>query len=127
MKALSIRQPWAWLIVTGEKPIENRSWESNYFGPLLIHASLAFDKEGHRWVKQNFPRIRMPKPTEFPRGAIVGQVRMLGCIEEGELATSPWFFGPYGFVLDKPKQFPEPIPYKGQLGFFNVDERVVPA
>jgi hypothetical protein len=43
VKALSIRQPWAWLIVTGYKDIENRSWRTNYRGPLLIHAGRAID------------------------------------------------------------------------------------
>lgn len=41
MKAISIRQPWAWLIVNGFKDIENRSWRTKYRGPVLIHASAA--------------------------------------------------------------------------------------
>ena len=39
MKALSVRQPWAHLIVTGIKRVENRFWETPYRGPLLIHAA----------------------------------------------------------------------------------------
>ena len=39
MKALSIRQPWAWLIVNGHKDIENRSWPTRFRGPVLIHAA----------------------------------------------------------------------------------------
>jgi hypothetical protein len=39
MKALSIRQPWAWLIVNGYKDIENRSWATKFRGPVLIHAA----------------------------------------------------------------------------------------
>ncbi|WP_229215634.1 ASCH domain-containing protein [Duganella sp. CY15W] len=39
MKALSIRQPWAWLIVNGYKDIENRSWSTNVRGKVLVHAS----------------------------------------------------------------------------------------
>ncbi|HHY88739.1 MAG TPA: ASCH domain-containing protein, partial [Chloroflexi bacterium] len=38
MKALSVRQPWAWLIAQGYKTVENRTWATNYRGPLLIHA-----------------------------------------------------------------------------------------
>ena len=41
MKALSLRQPWASLIIYGGKDIENRRWETKYRGPLLIHASKA--------------------------------------------------------------------------------------
>ena len=39
MRTLSIRQPWAWLIVHGHKDVENREWATDYRGPLLIHAS----------------------------------------------------------------------------------------
>lgn len=39
MKTISVRQPWAWLIINGYKDIENRSREANYRGPVLIHAS----------------------------------------------------------------------------------------
>lgn len=38
MSYLSVRQPWAHAIVTGIKPIENRSWKTSFRGPLLIHA-----------------------------------------------------------------------------------------
>ena len=47
-KALSVRQPWAWLIVNGWKPIENRSRRTNVRGRILIHASLKFDHIGPR-------------------------------------------------------------------------------
>ena len=43
MKALSIKQPWAWLIVNGYKDIENRTWKTNYRGTFLVHASKGFD------------------------------------------------------------------------------------
>lgn len=39
MKALSIRQPWAWLIVHGGKDIENRSWHTKFRGRFLVHAA----------------------------------------------------------------------------------------
>jgi hypothetical protein len=40
MRTLSIRQPWAWLIVNGHKPVENRDWATSFRGPVLIHAGL---------------------------------------------------------------------------------------
>lgn len=126
MKALSIQQPWAWLIVTGEKPVENRGWVSNYTGPLLIHAGLSFDKAGYQWVRRNFPSIRMPKPSGFALGALVGSVRMYGCVHPVETEYhSPWFSGPYGFLFVEARVFETPIPYRGQLGFFEVPERAV--
>lgn len=51
MKALSIRQPWAWLIVNGYKSIENRTWNTRIRGTILIHAGKGFDKEGYAWVR----------------------------------------------------------------------------
>jgi len=46
MKVLSIRNPWAYLIAYGVKNIENRSWNTKYRGPLLIHSS----GPPHTWV-----------------------------------------------------------------------------
>ena len=39
MKALSIRQPWSWLIAAGYKDIENRTWHTNYRGKFYVHAA----------------------------------------------------------------------------------------
>jgi hypothetical protein len=125
MKALSIRQPWAFLIIAGEKPIENRSWVSNYSGPLLIHASSSFDKAGYQWVKKNFPRLKMPTPAKYELGAIIGSVDMVGCVPYGEDYHSPWFSGPYGFLFRSSKQFDQAIPFKGQLGFFEVPDELL--
>ena len=72
MKALSIRQPWAWLIVNGYKPVENRTWNTKVRGLILIHASKGFDKAGYAWVRDNFPEIVLPIPQQFERGGIVG-------------------------------------------------------
>ncbi len=49
--------------------------------------------------------------------AIVGQVEMTEITLE---STSPWFAGPYGLVFRHPVQLPRPIPYRGQLGIFEV-------
>ena len=41
VKAITIRQPFAWLIVHGHKPVENRIWETKFRGPIAIHAAKA--------------------------------------------------------------------------------------
>lgn len=41
--ALSIRQPWAWLIVNNHKPVENRSWPTSFRGRFLVHAGKTRD------------------------------------------------------------------------------------
>ena len=95
MKCLSIYQPWAWLVVTGVKDVENRSWKCPHRGPLLIHASKRFDQDGY-WRLQREFGLTLPDPNDFDYGGIVGAVRMVGCVPH---CNSPWFEGPWGFVF----------------------------
>ena len=48
MKALTIKQPWATLIIQGDKRFEFRSWQTKYRGELLIHAGKGIDKEAKK-------------------------------------------------------------------------------
>jgi hypothetical protein len=116
MKALSIRQPWAWLIVNGYKDIENRTWNTKFRGLVLIHASKGFDKEGYAWVLDNFPKIDLPIPSQLERGGIVGVANFFAV---ATASSSPWFFGPVGFCLREAKPLPF-VPMLGRLGFFEV-------
>lgn len=112
MRALSIMQPWAWLIVHGHKDVENRTWHTNYRGPVLIHAGKKFDGEDDEW---DWPDIA--KPAEFGMGGIVGQAEIVDCVAS---SPSPWFRGPYGFVLRNACPLPF-RPCRGHLGFFEPD------
>lgn len=112
--ALSIQQPWAWLIVHGYKDVENRTWSTSLRGPFLVHAGLKFDREGYELVRAHFPDIPMPHPSSMERGGVVGRANLIDCVRT---ATSRWFSGPYGFVLADA----EPLtlrPCRGRLGFF---------
>ena len=123
MKALSLKQPWATLIVTGIKLIENRTWVSNYRGPLLIHASKTWDENGARWVMHNFGELKgFIRSSNHIKGSIIGKVKMIDCVSE---SNSKWFFGPYGFVFTEPIEFYEPTPYRGQLGIFDVPDELI--
>lgn len=116
MLALSIQQPWAWLIVNGHKDIENRTWFTRTRGMIHVHTGQKFDKEGYEWIKREFPEIAMPAASEFERGGIVGRVRITGCVTA---SPSKWFFGRFGFTLADaaPCEFRQ---YKGELKFFEV-------
>ena len=72
MRCLSIKQPWAWLIVNGRKDVENRSWPTRVTGLFLVHAGKTFDRLGYDYVRRHFPDIEMPLPDEFEFGGIVG-------------------------------------------------------
>jgi hypothetical protein len=127
--ALSIKQPWAWLICKGFKDIENRDWHIFKVMPLRIyvHAGLKADLyEGlTEWIRERisaavweneFQGKTWAKLCTF--GAIIGEVTITTCVTK---STSPWFVGKYGFTLADPVLYDKPIPYKGQLGFFKPD------
>ena len=121
MRALSIRQPWAWLVVNGYKNIENRTWSTSFRGRIFVHA-------GQRMVPGDYPEQReyitqagIVIPCPLARGAIIGEVTITGCLSASD---SPWYCGPYGFILEDPVAYDAPVPHRGQLGFFPVDETV---
>lgn len=120
MKAISIRQPWAWLIVNGFKDIENRTWDTKYRGMVLIHASKGMTRKDYaaaQAVCESLPplqRVTLPPFDKLERGGIVGYAYIESTTRE---SSSPWFFGPVGFQL----AFAKPLtllPIKGRLSFF---------
>src|SRR5580704_6431023 len=121
MKALSIRQPWAWLILHAGKDIENRNWQRRnpalrFRGTCLIHAGIArqpISDELRAWIRQT-SGVDLPRSDELPRGGIVGQVDVIDVVRA---SPSAWFEGPCGLLLSNP----EPLPFspcRGKLGFF---------
>lgn len=116
MKALSIKQPWAWLIVNGYKDIENRNWRRKYRGKLLIHASLKFDKKAYDEITKSRPDIPLPDPKDYEHGGIVGSVELVDIVTE---SNSEWFIGVYGFKLTNPKVLPFKK-LKGKVFIFEV-------
>ena len=123
MPALSIRQPWAWLIVNGFKDVENREWHTPFRGRMLVHAGKQMTRPECERVAGQLATQGLLPPTFPPYeslrthcGGIVGQARITDCVEQ---LDSPWFVGPYGFVLADAQ--PAPFwPVNGKLGFFDV-------
>uniref|UniRef100_A0A6M3KMY5 Putative ASCH domain-containing protein n=1 Tax=viral metagenome TaxID=1070528 RepID=A0A6M3KMY5_9ZZZZ len=142
MKALSIKQPWAWLICAGYKDIENRNWKigrKSQHGPyssyhqanftvglpcrIYVHAGKSVDNQGAIWLWEHKERLGiqgcMPQWTElcntWKGSAIIGEVDIVDCVTESQ---SQWFVGKYGFVLANPLLYEKPIPCRGMLGFF---------
>ena len=128
VKIISVRQPWAWLIVAGHKDIENRTWRTSYRGRLLIHASLATEPEDFPMQRQWIESAGIVIPEDLPRGAIVGLATLShvdcgdGYQGDGLACSSPWFEGPYGFHMADAVEFAEPIPCRGQLGIRDVSD-----
>lgn len=116
MKALTVRQPWAHLILTGVKRIENRSWETSHRGQLLIHAAKSPDNAA-RDLLEEFSI----DPADLAYGAIIGIVTVTDCIElanlTDDLADDPFAGGPFCWLLADAKPL-APIPWKGALGLW---------
>jgi hypothetical protein len=128
--AISIRQPWAWLIIHGGKDIENRQWPTRVRGRVLVHAAkgMTVDEWEDAWIHAHGTGAS-PKALEagltrgnIQRGGIVGSVEIVDCVAE---STSHWFVGRYGFVLRDPQPC-EFFPCLGKLGFFRVPDLDVP-
>lgn len=128
MKVLTIKQPWAQLIIGGAKDIENRDWPTSLRGRIGIHASAKLDKheilDACDFMKSFIPkfstRIFTAEALGYPVGAILGTVELVDCVRwpGKEQSGNPWFVGEYGFVLRDPRKFEIPIPAKGALGFW---------
>lgn len=133
MRVLSIRQPWASLIVKGFKDVENRSWSTSIRGEIGVHASSAKSEDdwedaiitasmiqtitfsdAEKWLIETIGDF-----DKLQRGLILGTVEITDCKRE---RTSPWHFEEnWGFYLQNPKEIKKPIPAKGKLGFWDFD------
>lgn len=125
MIALSIRQPWAWLIANGHKDIENRDWPTGFRGRILIHAGKTMSRKYYDGVLAELV-MGTKVPSEIinlipayevlERGGIVGVSTITDCVST---SASCWFFGPHGFVMQDSKPLPF-FPVNGQLKLFDV-------
>jgi len=117
---LSIRQPWADLIVYGEKDIENRTWKTNFRGRFYIHASLAVPSwHSLNCINDRYDIKATKHRDDFQYGGIIGVADIVDCVKEHK---SKWFDDHhYAFVLKNatPVKF---YPLKGKLGFFRVKD-----
>ena len=111
MPAISIQQPWAWLIVSGQgKDIENRTrWNYKHIGRVRIHASKTIDTDPDRFPRQRklIEELGIDIPDNLPTGCLVGEATITGIVTESE---SPWFEGKTGIELADPIAYKNPIP-----------------
>lgn len=126
MKVLSIKEPWASLIINGYKDYEFRSWKTNYRGKILIHASKNVEKE-------NIIRFKDLK-LEYNLGFIIGAAEIVDCIpvtkefENKLINKNELVYGAtrnrtgYAWKLENIKILDNPIKAKGHLGLWNLDE-----
>lgn len=134
MKAITVLQPWAWLLATGKKRCETRSWKTNYRGEILIHAG---KKNMTNIMRQTFFEAMYMKQagvfnTEMITEAIIGKANLVNCvrIDEAmrelikkqhfdEYAFGYFSPGRYAWVMENPVLFDTPIPARGRQGLWN--------
>lgn len=126
LKALSVKLPWAWLMFSdpvqpfafGCKDIENRDYSTNWRGTIAIQCSKRIEREdlyeAGMLINRRNLQIEIPTLEELQKyaGKIIGTVDIVDCVEASD---SPWYVGPYGWVLKNPISLPEPIPHRGSI------------
>jgi hypothetical protein len=134
MKALSLIQPWAELIVSGHKTVELRTWPTRFRGEFLIHASKAGSNKrllacGPEYFAKYFPSVKIDW-NKLDFGKIVGkailkEVKTYENADTLEKDSSLHFapaaydeFPVFGFLLKDAARFQTPIPVRGALNFW---------
>lgn len=145
MKTITIKQPWAKLIVDGVKNIENRTWKTKFRGRVLIHAGKAkYENPFDLLSEAQFNSLSRDQYLEAYNGleysSIIGSVEIVDCVVNhksiwAEKTQIPYLADVledikhigkpikpkivYNWVLENPILFPEPIPAKGKLLFWD--------
>ena len=138
MKAISIKQPWAYLIASGIKDIENRTWKcpQKYIGKrVLIHASkIQYETPMYLLTDEQYDSIKQEKRIEINNsleyGCIIGSIEIVDCVvnhpsiwaEKTNLPEQLLNECKWNWVLANPILFDEPIlNVKGKLGFWDYE------
>ena len=149
MKAITVKQPWAWAIAHGQKDIENRTWGTGYRGPIAIHAGARWDEDGaydkrvlralHGFGDRFDPPLRVerlgPKTVRLLRdqqltpGAVVAVADLVGICTARSTAEQCgcglWAVdGQCHWKVANVRPLPEPVPCKGRLGLWDLPDEV---
>lgn len=126
MKTLTIKEPWATLIIDGYKKYEFRSWKTNYRGKILIHAGKSLEKD----ILIRFKDYNI----KCNCGMIIGEAELVDCILVNEKFDEELkkrdlkVYGrsnhsqKYAWELKNIKKYNKPIPASGKLGLWNYEE-----
>lgn len=136
MKCLSIRQPWATLILAGHKRFETRGWGTMHRGPLAIHAARYLGDEivqfcQRPWLRALLQNAGYASVVDLPRGHVLGVVELVDCIslpaQDLELSArdrqlGDFRSGNFAWCLREPRFLESPHQYAGKLGLFEIPD-----
>ncbi len=138
MKAISLLQPWASLVVMGVKTIETRSWGTKHRGPILIHASMG--KAGNIFAEEMYFKKYVPAFNKLPFGAIIGKAtitnvmriehlnmpdEIINRLTMEEKAFGDYSEGRYAWILEDHIKFKNPVPARGTLSIWEYPGDIV--
>ena len=140
LRAISVRQPWASLLLTGVKRFECRSWRVKQPGVLLVHAS-GSKAAGIRGLRQErafhaaLLYAKLTDEADWPFSAIIGAVEIARFWEPGlrpralsardaYLADAP---DSYLWEVSRRWPFVKPVSCKGKLGLWQPDATIYKA
>ena len=132
MKAISLHQPWASLVMVGRQLWETRSWPTDYRGVLAIHAGKTLPPYALEFCREfdgELAAVGIHDVTALPLGAVLGCVRLTGCIKtdgpearrlgERAKAWGNWEPGRYAWRLEGPAPYGAPVPARGMRGLWD--------
>lgn len=130
MRALSVRQPWAWAICYGGKTTENRTRQTHHRGTIAIHASLTWDESATHYPL--ITTLRNWNRDNVPTGAIVAVADLAGChraLPSGALqCCHPWGEPDvWHWELANVRPLATPVPCRGALGLWDLPTSIAAA
>lgn len=148
MKAISLWQSWATLVAIGAKSIETRAYATKVRGTIAIHAAKHWTKElAALTATEPFASVLDAagywNPAQLPKGKIVAVCELYDCrkicdgylnggnvtsyVTANERAFGNYATGRYAWMLRNVRALPEPIPFRGAQGFFEVPDELLAA
>ena len=145
MRALSLTQPWPWIILNLDKDVENRVWSTKHRGPFLLHAAKGAPKRtwhaARDFVAERFDSTLASEippwgDPSLPRGGIVG-IATIYAVASPCVDPTGWLrdVGPcerrwhmheqYGFLLRDVRPLPF-LAVPGRQRWFNIDHPSLP-
>lgn len=137
MKALTLTQPWASLVIDGAKRYETRGWSTTHRGPLAIHAAKGWSMDDRAFCLEMYQAgLIHVRETGTPLGAVLGIVELEDVFSTDDGPYWDWDarlpdsryteadlgdYSPHRFAwrLRVLERFPEPIPARGMLGLWD--------
>ncbi len=132
MKAITLTQPWASLVAIRAKKIETRPWNTNYRGPLAIHAAKEMNAVARAcYHKPMFCEALAAKGIlnleDLPLGVVIAICKLIAVHPitrftevpiDPEFSFGDYRWGRYMFILENIERFPHPIPARGALNLW---------